>query len=689
MSQARPPDVAERMPENTILAATAAGRRLSLLSDLACPACGREMLTEVASQGGRPASMACNHCGRRWPVHKRTPAFLPPVEAAIPSGAEALLHAPDVERWDAFCHAVRDADPALGAEVFDFSRDDWRFLLPLPPDAQVLLLGCGWGRLASSMADIAGRVYAVDQDEAKTRFVNARAYAEGRSNLLGITAGIHALPFRRASFHLVVVADPAVIEQKVTGRSVLTNLVYLRAFLAQNGALLLRAHQGRPTGLLAVDAWQWERRLRHAGFRRVEDLLALPDADTCSYVVRTCAEVPPGMAVRAFARYCLEPKSASRRAMRRLAGALPVPNAVRLAAPGHWRLVTGDGPCCPAVLADPGLPGGEWGIVAARSRPYQGARAHFIAIDPTTARPRFLVKVARDAGASGVIDREFRMLTTLREALTSEMRATIPEALARFTVHGHPASAQSYLEGRHLAALLAETPRRHRPEAAADLLGHATIWLSRFHRETARDVTLTRDLLDELLLSDLARVLETCAFTDQARSLLASLKEDALRLVGQRIPLVCEHRDFWAKNILMDGTTIRVVDWDLAASDRLPLGDLFELIHSLAFILTGDQEKLERTGDMLTMAYGGHGTFSRAVRLSLDAYCARLRIPREWGRVLLPLLMLRKAVLHVDHFRSGMAPRWLTVGVRFLEAPTRFPVILGLAGSRIAEGGSR
>ena len=92
---------------------------------------------------------------------------------------------------------------------------------------------------------------------------------------------------------------------------------------------------------------------------------------------------------------------------------------------------------------------------------------------------------------------------------------------------------------------------------------------------------------------------------------------------------------------------------------------------------------------MLTMAYGGHGTFSRAVRLSLDAYCARLRIPREWGRVLLPLLMLRKAVLHVDHFRSGMAPRWLTVGVRFLEAPTRFPVILGLAGSRIAEGGSR
>ena len=260
------------MPENTILAATAAGRRLSLLSDLACPACGREMLTEVASQGGRPASMACNHCGRRWPVHKRTPAFLPPVEAAIPSGAEALLHAPDVERWDAFCHAVRDADPALGAEVFDFSRDDWRFLLPLPPDAQVLLLGCGWGRLASSMADIAGRVYAVDQDEAKTRFVNARAYAEGRSNLLGITAGIHALPFRRASFHLVVVADPAVIEQKVTGRSVLTNLVYLRAFLAQNGALLLRAHQGRPTGLLAVDAWQWERRLRHAGFRRVEDL---------------------------------------------------------------------------------------------------------------------------------------------------------------------------------------------------------------------------------------------------------------------------------------------------------------------------------------------------------------------------------------------------------------------------------
>ncbi|HOJ22752.1 MAG TPA: methyltransferase domain-containing protein, partial [Armatimonadota bacterium] len=278
MSQARPSDVAERMPQNTILAAIAAGHRLSLLSDLVCPACGREMLTEVASQGASPTSLACNHCGRRWPVRQRTPAFLPPVETAIPSGAEALLHAPDVERWDAFCHAVRDADAALGAEVFDFSRDDWRFLLPLPPDAQVLLLGCGWGRLASSLADIAGRVYAVDQDEAKTRFVNARAFAEGRSNLLGITAGIHALPFRRASFHLVVVADPTVIEQKVTGRSAVTNLVCLRAFLAQNGVLLLRASRGVPAGMLAVDAWRWERRLRHAGFKRIEDLLALPDA---------------------------------------------------------------------------------------------------------------------------------------------------------------------------------------------------------------------------------------------------------------------------------------------------------------------------------------------------------------------------------------------------------------------------
>lgn len=686
MSQPRPPDVAERAPEGIVPAATATSLRLSLVSGLACPACGREMLTEASSPGGPPTGVACSHCGRRWPVRQRTPAFLPPAEAAIPSGAEALLHAPDVERWDAFCHALQDADAALGADVLDFSRDDWRFLLPLPPNAQVLLLGCGWGRLASALAEIAGRVYAVDRGEAHTRFVNARAYAEGRTNLLGVTAEIQGLPFPRGIFHLVVVADPAAVEHKATGRAVLSNLVRLRAFLAPGGVLLLRSPRASRPGIRGAAARRWERRLQQAGFRRTEDLLALPDAETCSYVVRTSPEVQPGAAVKVFARYYLEPKSTPRRVVRWLARSLPIPNSVRWAMPGHWHLASCEAPFSPAVFADPALPGGPWGFVAARSRPYQGARAHFVAIDPETAQPRFLVKVARDASAVEVVDREYRMLIDLHASLSSEMRLTIPEALARFTVHGHPASAQSHVEGRTLAATLDETPAKRRPEVAADLLGQATIWLTRFHRETAREVVLTRDLLEELLLADLARALDTCSFTDQARYLLTSLRADALELAGQRVPLVCEHRDFWAKNILADGAFTRVVDWDLAASGRLPLGDLYELVHSLGFILTGDQEKLERPGEMLQAAYGGRGAFSRAVGLSLDAYCARLRIPREWGRILLPLLMVRKALLHAEHFRSGMAPQWLAIGVRFLEAPTRFPVALGLAAPGSGKG---
>ncbi len=659
------------------MASTGAARP-GLLAGLACPGCARPLTATAAREGGPATTLACAACHRRWPVRQRTPAFLPPaLLTAVPTGPVTLLHAPDVEHWDGVRHSLERADPRLCAEVFDVSRDDWLFLLPLPPEARVLVLGSGWARLAASLAGLCGRVYAVDPDHARARFANARAFAEGHPNLLGIQARLGVLPFAPESLDLVVLTDVAALGPGDPWRHLPANLVRLRSLLAPRGRLLLRGEPaaGRWAGRLRLN--HWRRLLYQAGFSRVDDLLALPDCGTNSYVLQMGPEVPPPRALAAYARHYLEPKTLARR----LAGGwLRSGRAVGAAEwlfSSHW-LLAGNQPSLETpVLEQSGLSSGAWGVLAARSRPYRGARAHFAAFDPGTARVHFLVKVARDASAEAVVASEHQMLVRLQESLSPDLRATVPAPLDRFAVHGHPAAAQSHLDGRTLARILQETPAWRRPRVAARLLTAAAEWLSRFHQETARPVVMSDEWLERLALSELRRCAEECARSTRERHLLEELAAATARLAGQRLPLVCEHRDFWAKNILLDRDTVRVVDWDLAQFDRLPLGDLYALIHSLAFILVGDPGDLTRAEPMLHLAYGGTGLFSQAVDAVIGRYRAGLGIPPEWGRLLLPLSVARQALLHAEHFHSGMDARWLEVAVCYLGAPDRFPAAVG------------
>ncbi|MBI3946423.1 MAG: hypothetical protein HY321_10930 [Armatimonadetes bacterium] len=644
--------------------------RRRLLEGLSCPACGRLLAVVAPAPGRKVLSLGCPPCGRRWPLHGSTPVFVPPAAPRLASGPAALLHAVDIERWDDLRHSLERADHHLYADVFDRGRDDWRFLLPLPPAARILVMGAGWGRLAASLAGGAACVYAVDADPARARFINARAVAEGAANLLGIAAVPPALPFADAEFDLIVIEPDAARAIARDSRRRLADLLRSRSLLARDGELLVRCPRGRgaPGGI-----GRWRRLLAECGFARADDLAALPDAASASHVLQTAPGTPLGKALGACARHGLPPETRWGRALGWTCRHIPpLPGAGR-ALPGHWLLAARSDARAPSVLAQPSLPSGPWSVLAERGGPHPNARARFLAFDGDHGRPHFLVKVVRDAGDSSAADREFAVLEKLRHTLSPELLASVPAPLGRFLVHHHPAMAEGFLEGCRFGTILRTTSRGRRPAVAADLLARGIHWLARFHQETRRDVVVTREILDRLVRCEVQALLERLPLAPRERGLLAGLATDAEMLLGERLPLVCAHGDGGAGSFLLDGSSVRVVGWDLALFDQLPLGDAYDLIYSLALALGGADGDPQDAGGALAVAFGGQGVFSQAVSLALHGYCARLGIRTEWGRVILPLQMARKARLHCERFRSGAEHRWLAAGIRYLDYPLDYP----------------
>lgn len=658
----------------------ASGRR-RLLELLICPSCSGALMEGPRSPRARFAerrtmtALECVACRRQWPIRRATPVFARASNNAAAGAAPALLRRADVDRWEHLRRLLERLDPALHAEVFDDGRDDWRFLLPLPESARALVVGAGWGRLAVSLADICAHVYAITLDEEQAAFINSRAGVDGKANVLALAAGIDTLPFPVGAFDLIALPDATLLTAHGGWSRAVAHLTRLRMLLAPDGVLLLGV-EARAGVMARLGRSRWRHALSEAGFGQVERLLALPDCRASTYVLQAGPRAPSGMVLRAYAGQYLEPKTTTHRLARWILRQTTPPPALAELCAGHW-LLAGRTPRQPDTLfSGAGLPPGEWGVLAARGRSYRGARAHFAAFDPHTADVHFRVKVAREAAAAEAVAREATTLERLHQLLPPDLLTTLPPSLGRFHVHGHPATAQGHLEGQTLANRLERIPARRRPRLAGELLGQATRWLTHFHRETARPTPITGELLDRLVLSDLRRFLEVCPHAPRARTLFTRVMREAESLLGERLPLVCEHRDFQTRNILLDGRTLRVVGWDLAVFDSLPLGDFYELVHSLAFQLA-DDGRMERPGEMLSLAYGGQGEFSRAVGFCLRAYCDRLGLSPNWGSIVLPLLMARKALLHKEQFASGMDGHWTAVGLRYLEAPEEFPVLLG------------
>jgi hypothetical protein len=123
------------------------------------------------------------------------------------------------------------------------------------------------------------------------------------------------------------------------------------------------------------------------------------------------------------------------------------------------------------------------------------------------------------------------------------------------------------LVGRSGAAVLASAPRRLLPVA-----GTVADWLARWNAATASRAVASAEVLEELVVGPVRRLVADGAVSAPYAQAMAML---AARLEGRDLVWVAAHSDLTMGNVLATSPAPGIMDWESATAAGLPLVDLW------------------------------------------------------------------------------------------------------------------
>jgi hypothetical protein len=410
---------------------------------------------------------------------------------------------------------------------------DWRFLLPAAPDGR-------WGRVAV----LGGPPGAV----ARVLSVNL---ADDATDVMP-PAGAADLVVAHASAR----SDIAAAAEAVAPRGAL----YLEVDRTRRGA--------RETTPRRVEA-----ALRAAGLTSCAWYAVEPDLGTAR------AHIPLHLpdAMSWHRRTQFGDRAAFRIAdvVRRAAVRALGPDGATLDRPYAVVAVAGDGPPLPGALQDPAVGGclGASAPAGAVMLTYGGDRALLFPFAAGGREPMGVVKVPKTASLAARTEHEQAEMRALRSTLAPTLAAAIPEPLGIVRAAGSLVACERYQSGVTIASRA--TDRARSLDDKRDDLRLAMGWLARFHRATITRSGALADVRGEAidaLLDAYARELGS----DGTPALATHAGDAAASLGSARVVIGGQHRDFAAWNVLLDGSSIAVVDWEggsvgLSACDAVHL----------------------------------------------------------------------------------------------------------------------
>ena len=292
--------------------------------------------------------------------------------------------------------------------------------------------------------------------------------------------------------------------------------------------------------------------------------------------------------------------------------------------------------------------------------------------------PHVAVKVVARASAAASLAEQDR-LADLRSRLPEVLAATLPTPMGSAVVGDAVAVVQRALPGpslQHLASSLVR-PRRQKGRD----LECVVAWLCDFHSATRdAEVTWTRDRAEETLVEPLQGLLDRWAPQDAA-PLLARCRSVAGAALGCRFPLVEEHYDLAPVNVLLDGTNVGVVDWELdrvraqEAGAGMPGRDLASWRRAGYFAARrADGSEAERAA-VAELARDG-GVLARAARSARRSYAGRLGLAPETMAVAELSVWVERALHHER--------RWHELGGDVGRCPPEVASSLGVLTALLA-----
>ncbi|HKG12118.1 MAG TPA: hypothetical protein VKB12_02225, partial [Pyrinomonadaceae bacterium] len=234
--------------------------------------------------------------------------------------------------------------------------------------------------------------------------------------------------------------------------------------------------------------------------------------------------------------------------------------------------------------------------------------------------PCAVLKASSDPEHRESLEHEFGVMRSLRERLGPELAATVPEPLALFDDHGVSVFAESYLGGRSMYFEMRNDlfPRRR----AREHFRLARRWLVEFQKATAAgEARLGDEALGEFVTGPLREYRRLCARTQAEREWAARVAKLALELKGERVPLAGRQGDFWARNLLVKGDSLGVVDWEGFRERSTPFYDLFLFAASYGLTYPWKLGRWAEPSAAFRATFREGGWLSDVVRQYLRAYC--------------------------------------------------------------------
>lgn len=252
--------------------------------------------------------------------------------------------------------------------------------------------------------------------------------------------------------------------------------------------------------------------------------------------------------------------------------------------------------------------------------------AHVISliIAKKTGEPVLVTKAARNGGPDGALAREAANLRLVHAARPGGFDS-IPRLIAHEEYRGTPLLLETAVAGRILKPSLVRQRPRQYAQAILD-------WITPLHVATAQRNGRAAHMSGHWseLMHQLAN---DHPLTDSDAQLVVRTRELIAPLTRASLPLVFEHGDLSAPNILIADTgALNVVDWELANPEGLPAHDLFFSLAFVAFSRAGattESQYVEAFAD----AFFGAGAWARPY---VERYAESLRLDRD----LLPALFV-------------------------------------------------
>jgi hypothetical protein len=201
--------------------------------------------------------------------------------------------------------------------------------------------------------------------------------------------------------------------------------------------------------------------------------------------------------------------------------------------------------------------------------------------DRTADRPCAVAKIGSETRHGAVLAHEHGKMLALNGRVDEELRRTMPRPLALFGDSGLQILLESFIGGR---SLYFEMRNSWRPRTlAARHFRLAGEWVVRFQRATQiRVAQLDGEIATEHVLRPLEEFQRLCAPAPEERELIAQVKLLTEGLKDERLPIVARQGDFWARNLILQGDSIGVVDWESFKEQSAPFTDLFLFATSYA-----------------------------------------------------------------------------------------------------------